>query len=121
MMGKEPHGVDDFEYWANLAKTDPEQFEQERKQLLEKFIAESPQAYQDRLKRIQWRVDRERERASNPLSSCVRLHQMMMDSVCGEEGLIHALRNVVHGNVGNKNTLTRPQRGAVLPFVKKEK
>lgn len=41
---------------------------------------------QQRLRSIQWRIDMERKRASNPLSAAVRLHKMMADFAWGDKG-----------------------------------
>lgn len=67
----------DFEQMSELARTDPDSFEQMRNYLLDACIARSSVAHQDRLRRLQWRVDRLRERASNPLSACVQISDLM--------------------------------------------
>jgi len=77
---------DFFTYWSNLAKTDPERFEQERKDAIEAVITSAPEHLQKRLRGIQWRVDIERSRASNPLSSAIRLNKMMMDFAWSDKG-----------------------------------
>lgn len=89
-----PHEVDDFELWAKLAESDPRAFEEKRRLMLESFIKEAPGHLRQRLQCLQWRIDREREKCSNPLSACVRLYSMMWDSVCGDSGLLRALQSV---------------------------
>lgn len=80
-----------FDDWKNLASTDSEAFEQKRDCLIRNAISKAPKRYHDRLTRLQWRVDMERKRHGNPLSSCIHLSQMMMDSVYGDHGLLDAL------------------------------
>lgn len=81
----------DFDDWSELAARDPEAFERRRSQVIEEFIQQAPESKQHRLRCLQWRVDRTRERASNPVSACVRISQMMWDSLAGEGGLLEAL------------------------------
>ncbi|HAT68705.1 MAG: hypothetical protein A2481_00170 [Candidatus Yonathbacteria bacterium RIFOXYC2_FULL_47_9] len=78
---------DFFNYWSNLAKTDPERFEKERKEAIEAVILEAPEHLHQRLRGLQWQIDMERSRASDPLSACVRLNKMMVDYVFSDEGL----------------------------------
>lgn len=77
---------DFFTYWSNLAKIDPERFERERKEAIEAVISNAPEHLQRRLIGLQWRIDMERARASNPLSAAVRLHKMMADFVWSDKG-----------------------------------
>ena len=110
--------VDDFELWAKLAESDPGAFEEKRRQMLEEFIASAPAHLQQRLERLQWRIDQERGKCGNPLSACVRLYSMMWDSVCGDNGLLWALQNVAEGELGGGVHAVRSAQ--VLPFKPRE-
>lgn len=68
---------DFFTYWSNLAKTDPERFERERKEAIEAVISNARPQRQEYLRKLQWRIDVERSRASNPLSATIRIYGMM--------------------------------------------
>ena len=57
-----------FEHWAYLAQHDPATFEQLRSRMLDDCIASAAASHQQRLRCLQWRIDRIREKASNPLS-----------------------------------------------------
>jgi len=70
----------DFEQWARLARHDPETFEQLRHRLLAAHIARCSSSHQDRLRRLQWRIDRLREQASNPMSACVQISNLMWNT-----------------------------------------
>jgi hypothetical protein len=83
----------DFDAAMELARTDPEAFEQFRLDAIEALIASAPARSRQQLRCLQWRIDRERERASSPISACVRIYQMMWDSFAGERGLIDTIRN----------------------------
>lgn len=84
----------DFEAWADLARRDPAAFERLRTELIEDFLQQVPRERQERLRRLQWRIDRTRERASNPLSACIQISRMMWDSVLGDGGLLDALERL---------------------------
>jgi len=83
----------DFDAAMELARKDPEAFEQYRKDVIEALIARAPERNRQHLRRVQWRIEQERKRASNPMSACVKLYRMMWESFAGECGLIDALQN----------------------------
>lgn len=68
----------DFDEWATLARTAPDEFEQRRRAVIESLISSSNNVR--RLRGLQWRIDLERKRAHTPLQSCVRLSSLMWDS-----------------------------------------
>lgn len=86
----------DFDEAMELARTDPEAFEQYRQAVIEALIARAPERNRQHLRRLQWRIDQERKRASNPTAACVKLYQMMWESFAGESGLIDTIRNAGH-------------------------
>ncbi|RFA31163.1 hypothetical protein CAI21_00460 [Alkalilimnicola ehrlichii] len=88
----------DFDAWAKLANRDPAEFEARRAEYIEQFIRLAPPDRQDRLRRLQWRIDRTRDCASNPLAACLRISAMMWDSLLGERGLLKALEDARDGN-----------------------
>ncbi len=67
----------DFDHWSQLAKTDPETFERERSAVLDACIARASHDHQDRLRRLQWRIDRIRETAGTPMAACMRISDLM--------------------------------------------
>jgi len=72
----------DFDYWRNLAKKDPEAFEAARKLEIDQYISSlKSEDVQDRMRRLQWRVNTERRRSKNPMDSAIRIYDMMWDSV----------------------------------------
>ena len=105
----------DFYEAMELARTDPEAFEQYRKYIIDSLIARAPKRNREHLRRLQWRIDMERERASNPVAACVKLYEMMWDSFAGESGLVDTINNA-HPSSDNMNG---PRAGAkVVPFKK---
>jgi hypothetical protein len=64
-----------FDELLELAKLEPDDFERVRSSLLESCIGRS--SNQERLRRLQWRIDAERNRSNNPLDATVRISQLM--------------------------------------------
>lgn len=81
-----------FDDWKDLAENNPQAFEQKRQDFIDSFISKASSRHRNRLQGLQWRIDVERKRSSNPLSACVRISNMMLDSVYGNTGLVQALK-----------------------------
>ena len=81
----------DFDSWSKLARSDPEAFEARRAQVIEQMIQRMPAHKQQRMRCLQWKIDQVRARASNPLSACIKLSDMMWESLAGPGGLREVL------------------------------
>lgn len=114
MMGQALKSFD-FDEWMKLAASDPEGFENRRRQVVEEAILSAPQAMQPRLRALQWRIDMERDRASNPLSACIRLCNMMWTVVYGDKGLMTAIGTLTGA------TQQAPRPAEVVRFARREK
>lgn len=84
----------DFDQWAELAQSDPDAFEARRAEVIDKVINSMPTEKQHRMRCLQWKIDQVRGRASNPLSACMKLSEMMWDSLLGPGGLREALERL---------------------------
>jgi len=84
----------DFDGWQKLAREDPDTFEIKRKIIIDAAIANAPQRNHDRLRRLQWKLDRIRDTSSTPLAACVRMQEMLWESVIGRNGLLERLRQI---------------------------
>jgi len=100
----------DFDSWSDLAQSDPEAFEARRSQLIEQLIQGMPAHKQRRMRCLQWKIDQVRARASSPLSACIKLSEMMWDSLLGPGGLREVLERVGYGN------FEPPPKARVLDF-----
>ncbi len=87
----------DFDSAMRLAKDNPDAFEQYRREAIDGLIQRVPARSQERLRRLQWRIDQERNLSGNAMTACVRLYEMMWDSFAGERGLV--------GHLGHARTL----------------
>jgi len=98
----------DFDSWSELAKSDPGAFEARRAEVIEQIIQGMPAHKQQRMRCLQWRIDQVRAQAGNPLSACIKLSEMMWDSLAGPGGLCEALERL-----GNRNFKPAPKAGVV--------
>jgi len=86
-MGEIRIGNRSFEEWAELAKSDPDAFEKMRLAAIDRCIENLPAAQQERMRRLQWRIDQERRMARTPMNACLRISRMMWDNILGSTGL----------------------------------
>ncbi len=104
MLERDLSFEDWFEEMAVLARENPELFEKKRQELISETISQASPENRERLKRFQWRIDREIERAKTPLGSCIRLYDMLMEMVYGEGGFLEAVETL-------RDLLTQVQEG----------
>ena len=89
-----PRSAIDFDQWAQLAKSDPQAFERKRAEAIEKLIQGMPEHKQQRMRCLQWKVDQVRSRCKTPMAACIKLSEMMWDSLVGPGGLKDALERL---------------------------
>jgi len=102
----------DFETWMTLWRDSPENFESCRAQRIAAYINSVPAKHRERLRCLQWRIDKVRERAANPLAATIAISEMMWKSFDELGSMYKDLAGLVEGR--------RPQRtrrtATVLPF-----
>ncbi|MDN5851221.1 MAG: DUF3135 domain-containing protein [Nitrococcus sp.] len=113
MDGKQRFTID-FDDWSNLARRDSAGFEARRHAMLDSFIKAQPAERRERLRCLQWRVDRVREHSSTPLLACQRLYQLMWDTFAGPAGLTQALAGALPQVRKAPHPLRRSAK--ILPF-----
>lgn len=111
----------EFDEWAEAAESNPASFEEMRLAAIEAFIASVPEENQDRLRKLQWRIDQERRLAKTPMNACIRLSRMMWRNVLGHGGLrdrFDELNGLLHGEAVafDETEATRPAQ--VLAFAR---
>ena len=70
----------DVDELIRLAKDDPKGLERLRERLSNQLIENAPKEAQKRLYGLQFQINMERRRAHNPLHSCIKISEMMMES-----------------------------------------
>ncbi len=94
----------DYEELCKLFELDPEEFERTRKRLIDEEISRRPPEVQERLEKFQWVLDVKRKRCKNALEACFMFHEMLMDNIYGENGLVRNLERLVEAVKGTKST-----------------
>ena len=116
----EMNSIADWEQWVKLYRENPEEFERERLATIEELIMSQPVYIRHRSRQLQWRIDAIRRRAPNSLSSCIRIYDMMIESVYGPGGLLDVINGsgsepLIRPGVRKRKTgvclkLTRPEQ-----------
>ena len=109
-QAKTHHSLVDFDQFTELAKSDPDAFEAKRAEVIEQVIQSMPAHKQHRMRCLQWKIDQVRMQASNPMAACIKLSEMMWDSLVGPGGLREVLERVGDGD------FEPPPKASVLEF-----
>ena len=84
----------DFDMWARMARDDPDAFEDLRKRMIEEVIESASPEIRRRMQGLQWKIDQLRSTSSNPMACCLKISQMMWDSVLGDDGLLENMQQL---------------------------
>ena len=104
-----------FDEWCELSRKDPKAFEELRQQTINDFIEGVAVERQHRLRCLQWKIDRVREKNSTPLAACVAISDMMWDSLERLHKIYYDYENITSVKNG-KRILTPLPTASVLPF-----
>ncbi|MBS53566.1 MAG: hypothetical protein CMI03_12555 [Oceanospirillaceae bacterium] len=98
-----------FEELRKLAETNPDKLESLRQTLIEDTIASAPDDIQRRLRGLQFRIDAERQLASNPMSACIRISAMMNER-------LHSLMEALNTPTGELPAGRQQPSASILSF-----
>ena len=102
----------DFDEWATLAKSSPDQFEMRRRTYIEHTIVESSDVR--RMRGLQCRIDMERIRARTAIKSCLRITSLMWDSFFDCRDALNVFVDVKHAP--QKKVIPSIKAASVLNF-----
>jgi len=92
----------DFDYWSNLAKTNPVLFEQERIALIQSEISKANPKNQLKLTALQCKVNRIIRTSVTPMNACIMISEIMWDSFRNQNehylSMLEAVRNDRNSN-----------------------
>lgn len=91
----------DFDAWVKLARQDPQAFEEKRKRIIEDAIQGAPAHKQQRLRCLQWKLDKIRETSRTPMLACLHINRLLWENVTGEHGLLNSLQQLQSGHHGH--------------------
>jgi len=108
-----------FDYWRDLAQKDPAAFEAAREQEIKNHIAGlGDEQVQQRMQRLQWRVEMERKRCKNPMDSAIKIYDMMWESVGKNFEAIQDLAD--HFKPAEDRKAKKSEQAKVLKFKQDE-
>lgn len=84
-----------FDQWYELSQQDPDKFEAMRQALVNEALAKMPTQRRERLRGLQWQIDNIRQRSQSPLGCCIRISEMMWDSLSHDYGLLNLKQNLL--------------------------
>lgn len=117
MLDASKHGNFDFDYWAELARTDPDAFDAARRQAIDRILDSAPESARARLEKVQWKIDHVRRRSGTPLAACLKISDLMWDRVLGQGGLLSAIEHLGDPNL----PFGRAESAEVVPFPERER
>jgi len=114
-LKEKPSNID-FDRWSKIARTDPETFEAMRTEIINDCIDNAPLDRQQRLRGLQWQIDCLRAQSSNPLSACIKISQMMWDTL---QQLGDVSRNLASPEPGSEQggRANKPAEATILSFT----
>lgn len=104
----------DFEDWVALASSEPQSFEQLRRDKISELIESATESNQHRLRCLQWRIDKIREKnKASPMASCLAISELMWET-------FQHLSDVLQDQTGNHiSAPTVPRQAKIIPFPAK--
>lgn len=101
-----------FGTWMELWKDSPETFESLRLKRINAYIESVPERHRERLRCLQWKIEKMRERAANPLAATIAISEMMWSSFSDLGTQYRELADFVEG----RGSLRSRRSATVLPF-----
>lgn len=102
-----------FQTWMELWQDSPETFESLRSKRINAYIESVPERHRERLRCLQWKIERVRERAANPLAATIAISEMMWTSF---NDLGERYRELADLAQGRRSNLPSRRSATVLPF-----
>lgn len=114
---------EEFEYWSKLSKINLKLFEELRLREIERVILRARPECQQRLRKLQWRIDMERDKAKNPIDAMVRLQNMMWRQFYSDNGFVFAVEQYVKlcrmaEKLSKVEVAGEKKKADILPFKK---
>jgi hypothetical protein len=108
----------DFDSWSTLARSDPRAFEDCRDRIINEAILRAPPHKQQRLRRMQWKLNQIRNTSRTPMVACLRMNRMLWEAVVGNNGLLNCL---FHPDDSRRRAaaMDKPS-AAIIPFRQRQ-
>lgn len=103
----------DFDAWAALARSDPEEFERQRRQMVDNTCEKLGGLQRPVIAGICWRIEQERRRSTSPLQLCMKLSSLMWGRYTDLADALSESQTVM--------TEQEKSRLSIVPFIVKDK
>lgn len=103
----------DFDAWVDLARQNPQAFEEKRKRIIEDAIQGASPRKQQRLRCLQWKLDKIRETSRTPMIACLHINRLLWEHVTGEQGLLRSLQQL---QTGHPESSTNRTTAEIIPL-----
>lgn len=116
-MARPLNALPSFDELKTMAAERPEELENLRKRMTDEILRDAPEDRRRRLEGIVFRINAERLRSKNPLQACIRISQMMMDSVVELRDAVNALGSQPRApSLPQLVAADKPRVAQVIPF-----
>jgi len=105
-----------FNEWLTLHKSDPVAFEEKRELWINAVINSAPEKYQRRLNGLMFKVNAIRRQEKNPLQTCIKMSDMMLDSLSDLGFFLGDLSYTLQG--GHSDISSQKSTAKILEFVR---
>ena len=105
-----------FDTWASLAATDLDAFDYQRSRIIEAAIRQAPTRNRQRLRCLQWKLDRIRDTARTPMVACLRMNRMLWEAVASDTGLLACLQSATTGGEAPRSRATSAK---IIPLTRR--
>ncbi|MBL4680734.1 MAG: DUF3135 domain-containing protein [Pseudomonadales bacterium] len=111
------YALPDFDTLLELHKNDIKALDQIKKETTEAFISKVSEKSQRRLRGLQFQIDMELRRSKSPMDGCIKLSNMMHESLAELRSHLNAAFDTDLADSGELNFDTAEQKSArILPF-----
>ncbi len=90
-MARPLNALPSFDELKTMAAERPEELESLRERMTDEILRDAPEDRRRRLEGLVFKINAERRRSKNPMQACIRISQMMMDSVVELRDAVHTL------------------------------
>jgi len=70
-----------FEYWVDLYRDTPEEFEKQRSLIMDTVLEQMPERYRKRSEGLLFKIDAARRNPETPMKNCIEISKMMWESM----------------------------------------
>lgn len=94
-----------FKELSELAKTDPDAFEEKRLQLIQEHMKTVPEHKRAAMEQLQWRIDGIRRKSASPIENCIAIQKNIMELLQAQQQQWLSIQSLCKG----ANNISKPK------------